>query len=209
MRRRCIVFAVFAGVAFQAAPALAQTVVPPPKLRGAVTTSWQMAVPVYSFRNVQRDVSFRGFAVDAHYLLHPMSAVGGGMSIQHYVDRFPERTVERGNSAVTAQLDEYTQTWQFTGTIDYFPLGSEQIAPYVGAGFGYAWINRYTLVTDFSVQDTAEGFAFTPELGLLFRPGWEPAGLTASVRYNFTTASPDRVDSLSFVSWTVGGFFGF
>ena len=95
------------------------------------------------------------------------------------------------------------------GVAHFYPLGRETFAPYVGVGAGYGWANRLTLVTDFSIQDTASAFVLTPELGMLFNIGHSPAGIMASARYNFTTASPDRVDSLSFVSFTLGGYFGY
>jgi hypothetical protein len=83
------------------------------------------------------------------------------------------------------------------------------LAPYIGVGAGYGWANRLTLVTDFSLQDTASAFVVTPELGALFNIGDSPAGVMASARYNFSTASPDRVDSLSFLSFTLGGYVGY
>jgi hypothetical protein len=199
----CALFAVasFAGLSVASAQAT--------NTSGLVTINGEMAVPVYSFRNVQERVSFRGFGADVRYFLHPMFSVGGSTSIQLFNDEFAERTVTRPDGAVTATLHEYTQFWQVRGVAHYYPLGRAVVAPYIGVGAGYGWANRLTLVTDFSLQDTASAFVVTPELGALFNIGDSPAGLMASARYNFSTASPDRVDSLSFLSFALGGYVGY
>jgi hypothetical protein len=194
-----------AAVAAFATPALAQE---PP--RGVVSVAWEMAVPVYDMREFHKNVSFRGIATDIHYFVHEMISVGGNISIQRFNDTLEDRTFEIDFGAVTGTLYEYTDVWQFRALGRFYPVGRGQFSPYAGVALGYAWLDRTTLITDFAAQDTNSAFALTPELGVLWQLApTSPANLTASVRYNFTSASFPRADTLSFISWTVGAYFGF
>ena len=181
--------------------------------RGIVTVGWEMALPIGDMRDIHENVSLRGVGFDIYYFVHPMIAVGGSNSIQTFADTLDDRTFSLPNGAVTATLYQYTSVWQFRGLAKFFPLGQDRFAPYVGLQLGYGWIDRLVLITDFSASDEASAFVFTPEVGLLWQlssRGYK--GLTASFRYDLTTASFDQVskiDNMSFLSWTIGGVFGF
>jgi hypothetical protein len=181
--------------------------------RGVVAPAWELAYPIGDMRDIHDNLSLRGFAVDVYYFVHPMIAVGGSNSIQTFADTLENQTFPLPNGAVTATLYQYTSVWQIRGTGKFFPLGQDRFAPYVGVHLGYGWIDRLVLVTDFSAQDEKSAFVFTPEVGL----NWQISprgynGVTASFRYDFTTANFDeggQVDNLSYLSWTIGGFIGF
>jgi hypothetical protein len=182
--------------------------------RGVVTMAWEMAVPIGDLADVHDNVSLRGIGVDVYYFVHPMIAVGGSTSIQTFADTLENRTFQLPNGAITATLYQYTSVWQLRGLGKFFPLGQDRFAPYVGLQLGYGWVDRLVLITDFSAQDEKSAFVFTPEVGLLWQlspRGYN--GVTASFRYDFTTASFEQpntpIDNLSYLSWTIGGFVGF
>ena len=142
--------------------------------------------------------SYRGFDLTFLWPVYRSLYIGPSLATNHFYEEKPRETYERGTSAVTAKLYRYTDYWNTSlVTRYYFREPTSFIRPYGSLRLGVAALSTTTFAADFTDQDNPVGFSLSPEVGALLRIS-KPVSLSVAYTYNFSTASIERFDKLSF-----------
>jgi hypothetical protein len=177
--------------------------------------SYDVRVPVGNVRSFVGDASWQGVVFETTYSLSDAIAVGGVFEYNMFQENFPPQTITIPNGAITAPSTRYIAAWTISPTVNYFPLRSGLLRPYLGIAAGPVSVLNVTLASDLALRNSQVDLFVQPSIGTfirlsgpdhLIRERDSGAGLVASLSWAFTTTSFANVDFFSYVGGQVGLF---
>jgi opacity protein-like surface antigen len=166
--------------------------------------AWSMAFAAGDLNDFAGDASFRGFDIA---LLWPVVAglhLGAGFGFNSLYEEHERGTYEVNTTAVTGKLYRYADAWSFSAVAQYMFLSPQSmLRPYAGLRVGIEAMALTTLVVDFAADDAPAGFLLAPDIGLQLNVSKQMMAY-ASYQFNFSTASTDQFDALSFSTVNIG-----
>jgi hypothetical protein len=180
---------------------------PPPSEEPQILVGYEISMPLGSLQDYVSDASFRGFEFGALWPIFKGLYLGPVFNHHTFYEEKGFKTYELDSGAVTANLYSYARFWTMAGAARYHFLKPDSVArPYLGLRMGMTFVTASTMVADLSIYDTPIGFALSPEVGVLVRLA-AVAHLSASIRYDFTTASSGRLENGSYMAYQLGFTF--
>jgi hypothetical protein len=179
------------------------------------TLAYEPGVPLGSMRNASPYVTPAGASLGARYLFTDHWSLGIGGHWTQFSHTYPVATYPIDNGAATGAV--YRRVW--VGTLlaeaQVYLKPDRPVNPFFGVGAGIGWMSNQALVSDFSRDDLARGFAVAPEAGILIafdRDPYDPPGATAmqsamiGVRYSYNAAGARDVSNTQVFSLELGLF---
>lgn len=179
-----------------------------PRESSQILFGWEIALPMASLHDFTKEPSYRGFEFAALWPIFKSLYVGGEFSTHTFYEEKGDNTYQlESGGALTANLYRYARFWTMNAAARYYFLQPDSIVrPYVGLRVGIAFVTSATLVADLSLYDTPIGFALAPELGALVRAA-KVMDVSASFRYDYSTASSGKLDNASYLAFSIGLVF--
>jgi len=173
--------------------------------------SWDFNTPL-SNQNFIRDNSSLGTKFGFRKRLNSVDRlwVGGDISWATYQQHVPFTTYQYGNSAITAEVFNYSYNYSLTCNIDYFLMPMTGIfVPYGGLGIGVAYDKFAQYYNIYGGKVDSFGLQVRPEIGILvgFKQN-SPWRIKAAVHYDYASNSGKLVEN-SFITPSNDDYHGF
>jgi hypothetical protein len=166
---------------------------------------YSLGLGVGDLHDFTGNTSFRGFEATLLWPAYQSLFLGLGFGYNGFYERKPRETRQLGdNAAVTARLYNYVDAWPLSFIGRYvFLQPQSSVRPYAGVRVGVTLMDTTTLITDRSFNDSSAGFLLAPEVGVLAHLS-RAFMAVLNYSFNFSTASPQGGDSLSYNNLMVG-----
>ncbi|MEK6481048.1 outer membrane beta-barrel protein [Catalinimonas sp. 4WD22] len=167
--------------------------------------SWNISIPTASSTSFVDETSIRGGQFEFRDFIQSNLSVGLSLGWNAYQEYTPRQTYPIENGAVTTDLTKYTYTLPILFNVHYYYPVSEYVMPYISAGMGGMYSEREIFFNVYGIAEYKWGFAFRPELGVVF-PFGEGFGAILAADYLMATNDSDElnINSTSSFNFRVG-----
>jgi hypothetical protein len=136
--------------------------------------------------------------------------VGGELSWAVYNEHVPFTSYQYGNTAVAAEVFNYSYNYSLTANVDYFFLSMEKnIVPYAGFGIGVAYDKFAQYYNIYGGAVNSYGLQVRPEVGFLLgfkeNSSWR---IKAAVHFDYASNTANLVDN-NFITPGNDNYHGF
>jgi outer membrane protein W len=162
-------------------------------MRNIFIASWEIAFPANS--NYMSGTSFSGLRFEYRNMISSNFSAGIAVTWNSFEDHVGTRTYtsDGGAAAVTTDMIRQVYTVPVTAIFHYYPSldPKKVVRPYIGLGLGVCYAEQYSYFNVYELSDYNWGFAMRPELGSLFRLGYN---LNAMLGVSYQYASNRNYD---------------
>ena len=156
------------------------------KGKPALAISYNVAMPMGSFKDNLSTTSYRGFQASILYGLSDKLSVGLGTGFQDFYQKLPRQLYKLSDGSDASAVVSYSiQTTPVLAEAKYAFSPLAVVQPYAALGLGANLVTYNQFLGEFGNQQSKVGFAARPEAGVYvpFKRGGE-YGFTLGASYN-------------------------
>jgi opacity protein-like surface antigen len=163
-----------------------------------LSLSYNVGLPMGTFKDNVSETSIRGFKADVLYGINDKLSVGFGTGYQDFYQKTPRQLYKLSDgSDISAVVSHSIQTLPLLAMAKYSFTPGAAVQPYAALGVGGNLISYTELLGEFGQARAKFGFAARPEAGIYipFKKTGE-AGLTIGASYNVMPFNQDAFSNL-------------
>jgi opacity protein-like surface antigen len=174
--------------------------------------AYEPSMPLGDVRNAAGNLSPAGASLGARYLFDRHASLGIGGHWAEFDENHGRSTYAIASGAITGAAHRRVSATSLLAEAHAYLTPDDPIGLYLGLGAGILWMENEVMVSDLTLDRVTRGFAVSPEAGIAIvidRNTYEPdrkamQSVIAGIRYTFSTAGSEDIDSTSFLGLTVG-----
>lgn len=168
--------------------------------------SYNVAMPIGSFKDVVDKTSFRGFDIVLSYGVTDKLGIGLNFGYQDFYQKFPRGLYKlQDGSDISAVVTNSVQIIPVLLNARYAFMDGA-IKPYVAAGVGAGFISNSQFVGEYDNNESKVQFMARPEVGVQFAlgKGYSPVGIVLGANYNYVNYNSPGIDNMSHIGFKAG-----
>jgi hypothetical protein len=132
-----------------------------------VGLTWDIGFPTGDMEEYIGETSFRGFRIDARYIMQPKLSMGllWGWNTFHELS---DALIEIENGAVSGHQNRAFYVSPIMASTHYYAIDyrRQRFVPFIGLNYGVYWISQVLEIGVLEIEDNDWHFGLAPEIGV-------------------------------------------
>jgi hypothetical protein len=161
------------------------------------TVAYPVSFPVGNMSDYISQTSFRGITMEFNHFQTPNLNLGIETGWNVFYERVDNEVFTDKTASISGVQFRYTNA---------VPMNNNNLKPYIGAGLGTLYIDKYTDFGLYRIVDDAWQFCIRPEIGIAYGMG-NGSALTLGGKY-YAGFEADDLEAQNYFSISLGIIFG-
>jgi hypothetical protein len=170
------------------------------------TVAYPVSFPVGNMSDYISQTSFRGITMEFNHFQTPNLNLGIETGWNVFYERVDNEVFTDKTASISGVQFRYTNAVPIIAGAKYYRTTDSNVKPFIGAGLGTLYIDKYTDFGLYRIIDDAWQFCIRPEIGIAYGMG-NGSALTLNGKY-YAGFEADDLEAQNYFSISLGIIFG-